>query len=141
MAFEPKQIAPQIYQGGWLLHQEIPDLVRLGITHILNLDLPYPDPLPFLEANLTLHTVPLLDACLMTPHLVRKAIKVIDKSLCSPDHKIYIHCNAGVSRSPTITWLYLIHKGLSPEDATAKIKPDPLIYDAAIVRGVITNRP
>ncbi|MFC1817224.1 dual specificity protein phosphatase family protein [Thermodesulfobacteriota bacterium] len=140
MVLEPKQITSQVYQGGWIFTKDIPELVQLGITHSLNLDHPYPDPLSFIEANITLHIVQLIDCCLMTPQLVQKAIEVIDKSLSSPDHKIYIHCYAGVSRSPTITWLYLIHTGLSPEDATAKVHPDPLIYDAAIVQQVITNR-
>ena len=140
MALEPKQITSQIYQGGWLLNQDIPELVRLGVTHILNLDLPYSNPLPFIEANLTLHNVQILDGCLMTPQLVREVIEVIDKSLSSPNHKIYIHCNAGVSRSPTISWLYLIHIGLSPEEATAKVKPNPILYDAYIVQMLINSR-
>ena len=140
MALEPKQITSQICQGGWLLNQDIPELVQLGVTHILNLDLPYSDPLPFIEANITLHNVPILDGCLMTPQLVREIIEVIDKSLSSPNHKIYIHCNAGVSRSPTISWLYLIHIGLSPEEATAKVKTNPILYDAYIVQMLINSR-
>ena len=140
MALEPKQITSQIYQGSWLLPRHIPELIQLGITHILNLDLPYEDPLPFVQANLTLHNVFIRDQCLMTPQLVRDALDVIDKSLSSPGHKIYIHCIEGVSRSPTITWLYLIHRGLSPEDAAVKIRPNPLLYDAATVRQLIAHR-
>ncbi len=140
MSFEPKQITSHIYQGGWLLTQDIPELVRLGVTHILNLDLPYTDPLPFMEANIALLNVQILDGCLMTPQLVREVMEVIDQSLSSPDHKIYIHCNAGVSRSPTIAWLYLIHIGLSPEEAAAKVKPNPILYDPYIVQMLIANR-
>ena len=140
-ALEPKQITSQIYQGGWLRPQHIPELVQLGITHVLNLDLPSTDPMPLHEANITLHNVPVRDYCLMTPQLVREIIEVIDTSLSSPGHKIYIHCVVGVSRSPTITWLYLIHKGLSPEDATAKIKPNPVLYDAGIVQQLMAHRP
>ncbi|MDI7259542.1 MAG: dual specificity protein phosphatase [Thermodesulfobacteriota bacterium] len=124
MALEPKQITSRIYQGGWLLPRDIPELVRLGVTHILNLDLPYEDPMPFIEANITLQNVYIRDFCLMTPQLVRDAIEVIDKSLSSPGHKIYIHCIEGVNRSPTITWLYLIRTGLSPEEATVKVTPN-----------------
>ncbi len=140
MSLEPKQITSQIYQGGWLLTQDIPDLVRLGVTHILNLDLPYADPSPFVEANIMLQNIQILDGCLMTPQLVREVMEVIDKSLAFPDDKIYIHCNAGVSRSPTISWLYLIHIGLSPEEAAAKVKPNPILYDAYIVQMLISNR-
>ena len=141
MALEPKQITPRIYQGGWILTQDIPELVRLGITHTLNLDHPYPESLPFIEVNITVHNVMILDACLMTPQLVREAIEVIDESLSSPDHKIYIHCIEGVSRSPTITWLYLIHTGFSPDEATEKIQPNPLLYNNTIVQQMIANRP
>jgi protein-tyrosine phosphatase len=139
MAFEPKQITSQIYQGGWLLTQDIPELVKIGITHILNLDQPYSDPLPFIEANMTLKNVQILDGCLMTPQLVRDVMEVIDEILSSPNHKIYIHCNAGVSRAPTITWLYLIHMGQSPEEATGRIKPNPVLYDRYIVQMLIAN--
>jgi protein-tyrosine phosphatase len=139
-ALEPKQITSQIYQGGWLRPQHIPELVQLGITHVLNLDLPSTDPLPLDEVNITLHNVPVRDYCLMTPQLVREIIDVIDTSLSSPGHKIYIHCVVGVSRSPTIAWLYLIHKGFTPEDATAKIKPNPVLYDAGIVQQLMARR-
>ncbi len=75
----------------------------------------------------------------MTPQLVRAALTVIDASLASPDHKIYIHCIEGVSRSPTIVWLYLIKGGLSPEEATAKIIPNRVLYDAGIVRELMAQ--
>ncbi|MFB3883793.1 MAG: dual specificity protein phosphatase family protein [Thermodesulfobacteriota bacterium] len=140
MAFEPKEITPRIYQGGWPLTQDIPEFVKLGMTDILNLDLPYTDPLPFVQANLMLHNVQILDGCLMTPQLVREVMEVIDRILSSPNHKIYIHCNAGVSRSPTISWLYLIHTGLSPEEATSRVKPNPVLYDRYIVQMLIANR-
>ncbi len=141
MALEPKQITSRIYQGGWLRPQYIAELVQLGITHVLNLDLPYDDPLPLIEANIILHNVYIRDQCLMTPQLVRDAIAAIDESLSLPEHKIYIHCIEGVSRSPTVTWLYLIHSGLSPEDATAKVKPNRLLYDAGIVGQLMANCP
>jgi len=114
--------------------RDIPEIVRLGITDLLNLDHPYEDYRPFIEANITPHNVFIRDACLMTPQLMRDALSVIDKTLASPERVIYIHCNEGVSRSPTITWLYLIYTGLSPEDAAAKVKPNRLLYDAAMVQ-------
>jgi protein-tyrosine phosphatase len=141
MSLEPKQITSRIYQGGWLMPRDIPELVRLGITDLLNLDHPYDDSRPFTEANITPHNVFIRDACLMTPQLMRDAIAVIDETLSSPDRVIYIHCNEGVSRSPTITWLYLIHRGLSPEEAAAKVKPNRLLYDAAMVQQLIANQP
>ena len=137
MALEPKRITPRIYQGGWLMPRDIPELVKNGITHLLNLDRPYEDDGPFIEANITPRNVYIRDACLMTPQLMRDALAVIDETLASPDNVIYIHCNEGVSRSPTITWLYLIHTGLSPDEATTKVRPNRLLYDAAMVQQLL----
>ncbi len=146
MSFEPKQITSRIYQGGWILPRDVAEIVRLGITHILNLDFPYENPLPFTEAGITLHNVYIRDYNLMTPQRVREAMAAIDGSFSTPGNKIYIHCNEGVNRSPTIAWLYLIHTGLSPEDAAekikaVKIKPNPALYDAGIIKQLIADRP
>ena len=140
MVLEPKEITSCIYQGSWPQARHIPELVQLGITDILNLDSPYEDPLPFLEADIMLHHLFIRDASLMTPQLVRDAIAIIDRSISAHSRKIYIHCNEGVSRSPTIVWLYLIHKGISPEDAAVKVKPNKLLYDSATVEGLISHR-
>jgi protein-tyrosine phosphatase len=109
----------------------------LGITHLLNLDLPYDDPQPFLDAAFTLHTASLTDNCLMLPQQVRDIMALIDRSLASPDPKLYIHCVEGVSRSATISWLYLIYKGFSPEDAGQRIRPNPLLYNKTIIHGLM----
>jgi len=136
MNLEPKQITSRIYQGGWILPQDIPVLSRLGITHLLNLDLPYDDPQPFIDAAFTLHTASLIDNCLMLPQQVRDIMALIDESLAFPTHRLYVHCVEGVSRSATISWLYLIYKGLTPHEAGKRIHPNPLLYDDAIIHGL-----
>lgn len=136
MPLEPKKITSRIYQGGWIMSHDIPVLLKLGITHILNLDLPYDDPQPFISAHFTLHTASIIDNCLMLPQQVRDIMAVIDKSLSSPEHKIYIHCVEGVSRSATISWLYLIQIGFLPDEAGQRIHPNPMLYNEAIVDGL-----
>jgi protein-tyrosine phosphatase len=139
MPLEPKKIASRIYQGGWILSYDIPVLSQLGITDILNLDLPYDDPQPFIEAGFILHTVPLIDNCLMLPQQVRDIMAVIDNCLSLPPNKIYIHCVEGVSRSVTISWLYLIHSGTPPSEAGKHVHPNPLLYNDAIVDGLAVD--
>ena len=139
MSLEPKKITSRIYQGGWIMADDIPVLTQFNITHILNLDLPYDDVQPFIDAGFTLHTVSIIDNCLMLPQQVRDVMEVIDNELSSPDHKIYIHCVEGVSRSPTISWLYLIHTGFSPDEARKRIHPNPLLYDEFIVKGLASD--
>jgi protein-tyrosine phosphatase len=136
MPLEPKKITSRIYQGGWILSHDIPALLQLGITHILNLDLPYDEPQPFIDAGFSLHTYPLIDNCLMRPQQVRDIMEIIDRNLSPHHHKIYIHCVEGVSRSVTISWLYLIHSGRSPEEAGKHVHPNPLLYNDAIVGGL-----
>jgi protein-tyrosine phosphatase len=136
MPLEPKKITPRVYQGGWIHAYDIPTLRQLGITHILNLDLPYDDPQPFIDAGFTLQTVSLIDNCLMLPQQVRDIMEVIDSCLSLSDNKIYIHCVEGVSRSVTISWLYLIHSGASPSVARKRVHPNPLLYNDAIVDGL-----
>ena len=136
MPLDPKKITARIYQGGWILHDDIPILQKFGITHILNLDLPYDDPQPFLEAGFTLQTVSIIDNCLMLPQQARDIMEIIDSCLSLPHNKIYIHCVEGVSRSVTITWLYLIHTGISPSEAGKQVHPNPLLYNDTIVNGL-----
>lgn len=136
MTLEPKQITSRIFQGGWILAHDIPALSRLGITHLLNLDLPYDDPVPFENANFKLQTMSLIDNCLILPQQVRDIMAHIDRSLSIPDQKIYIHCVEGVSRSPTISWLYLIHSGFTAEEASQRVRPNPLLYNEFIVNSL-----
>ncbi|XP_078045622.1 dual specificity protein phosphatase 19 [Augochlora pura] len=51
---------------------------------------------------------------------IKKCIKIIDENRMK---NILVHCNAGVSRSPTIVISYLmVHEGLSFDDAYNKVK-------------------
>ena len=140
MTLDPKRITSRIFQGGWILAHDIPALSRLGITHLLNLDLPYEDPEPFEKANFKLKTMSLVDNCLMLPQQARDIMAHIDRILSVPDHKIYIHCVEGVSRSVTISWLYLIHTGLSEEEASQRVRPNPLLYNGFIVDALAGSR-
>ena len=45
-----------------------------------------------------------------TPHEVHSLVAV-------PKSHVYVHCMAGLVRSPTILWLYLIALGIPPTDA------------------------
>ena len=85
---------------------------KAGITHLLNLDLPYVSvPSEGLAEfkGVILQTIPdgrrIPDA---------KALEILDAlhaALLAPDAKVYVHCHAGVSRSPTVVFLYLIACG------------------------------
>jgi len=105
-----------IAQGAYPLDEDFGRFRRAGITHLLNLDLPYvsvpADGLAAFEAVI-LQTIPdgrrVPDA---------KALEILDAlhgALLVPDAKVYVHCHAGVSRSPTVVFLYLLACGRDAE--------------------------
>jgi protein-tyrosine phosphatase len=46
-----------------------------------------------------------------------KAIEFIDKTLKNPDHRLLLHCKAGVSRAGTIFLAFLMHRGMTLDQA------------------------
>lgn len=73
----------------------------------------------FLEVHLKL---PVEDTYPPSPFQTKAGVDLID-SVVKDGKKIYIHCQVGHGRSPTLAASYFILKeGLSAEDAIAKVK-------------------
>lgn len=115
-------ITKAIAQGGFPLDEDFAVLRQAGVTHILNLDLPYKTvPLSGLSifSAIVLKTIP--DGRLVP---AGKAVEILDalhRALALDDAKIYVHCSAGISRSPTIVWLYLVACGGDPDGVARRI--------------------
>jgi protein-tyrosine phosphatase len=78
------------------------------------------------------------DLCRMLP----KCVGVLDK-LLGEGHTVYLHCNGGVNRSPTIAIAYLCWiKGWALEEATAHVMQHHPCqpYLEAIRRAAVTNK-
>jgi protein-tyrosine phosphatase len=90
------------------------------ITHIVNLSL---------EPNFFPERINYLRVCLgdapeePIARAFDSCLAFIDLALDSPDHRVLVHCMAGVSRSATIVIAYLMHRmKLTLEEAHVLVK-------------------
>ena len=50
-----------------------------------------------------------------------QCVNTLHECVCDGESNVYIHCVAGMNRSPTVLWLYLIGYGIEPERAKSLI--------------------
>ena len=115
----------------WLLisSQDVPNdlslIQQFGITHILSL-LPgfelNPLVVPLIRQHLTLDLYD--EECFsLDSEVVDKAMEFIKKVEGIKEAKVLIHCNAGISRAPSVALMYLIKcQHLSFDDAWTLVK-------------------
>lgn len=107
-----------------------------GVTHVLNVS----DSASAITAAdggfAGVAWVPMSDSKRLPPHVALRAIATLHDLASKPDAHVYVHCVAGMVRSPTILWLYLISLGVPPKDARTWIEtrsPRASAGDAAMV--------
>jgi protein-tyrosine phosphatase len=66
--------------------------------------------------------VPMSDSRQLMPLTALRAIDALHRLACVLDSHVYVHCVAGLIRSPTVLWLYLIACGLPPKYARDMIE-------------------
>ena len=66
--------------------------------------------------------VPMSDSRRLDRPTAVLAIDTLHRLASAPDSHVYVHCVAGLVRSPTILWLYLIALGVPPGDARTWIE-------------------
>jgi len=135
--YAPARITPRTYQNGYITEKQAPELRSLGITHLLNLDLPYAETKIVMPADLKVVEMLLYDMAPMSTADARRVVAIIQRAVELEGGKIYVHCNAGLSRSPTAVWLYLVASDWDPAKASETIgtaathldAPDPILID------------
>jgi len=97
---------------------------KAGITAVLNLCLEredFPATREFENNGIVYSKVPLWDSPKNPPEMLDAAVSLLS-SLLSQGHRVLVHCGAGVSRSPTVVYLYLLRCGMSPREAKRLIR-------------------
>jgi len=120
--------------GGIWTDDQMIELVRHGITHIIDMQIEFDDR-PLAEP----HGVEVLwnpvddDFQPKPPHVFQKGVEFALRAFEDPESKVYIHCAAGVHRAPMMTLAVLRALGFSLKDAVRMIESRRHVVDFADV--------
>jgi protein-tyrosine phosphatase len=120
--------------GGIWNDQNMAELVRMGVTHIINMQIEFDDrPLAAPYPVTVLHNPTDDDFQPKPPQLFATGVEFAREALEDPEGKVYIHCAAGVHRAPMMTLALLRALGWSLEDAQSLILTRRYVVDFADV--------
>ena len=131
-----------ISQGGYPDDADFQRLRDAGITHLFNVDLPYLDSDALKQMGFSgVLWKPIIDGRRIPDTDALSCLDALHEALQLPQSRVYVHCHAGIQRSPTILWLYFIACGLSPDEARDLIirsskhaaAPYPALCDVTLV--------
>jgi protein-tyrosine phosphatase len=128
-------ITDRIAVGGGIWNDEnMAELVRLGVTHVINMQIEFDDrPLAAKYAVTVLNNPTDDDFLPKPPQLFQTGVDFALEALEEPDARIYIHCAAGVHRAPMMTLAILRVLGWSLKDARNVILHRRYVVDFADV--------
>jgi protein-tyrosine phosphatase len=128
MVIVGQQEPPSLMLGDWLYlgseynASNIAELQHLGVTHVINVT-PDTEIRNFFPDLLAYHRIPVVDV--ETEDLHRYLADAVRRLSASKEqgHKVLIHCQRGVSRSPTVVVAFLMYdQGLSLQQALQQAK-------------------
>jgi protein-tyrosine phosphatase len=120
--------------GGIWNAQNMAELARAGITHVLNMQLEFDDrPLAAPLGIRVLWNPTDDDFLLKPPELFKRGIDFALEALEDPGARLYVHCAAGVHRAPMMTLAVLCALGWEIEAAMVLIETRRPVVDFADV--------
>ena len=131
-------VTDRIAVGGGIWNDEnMAEVVRLGVTHIINMQIEFDDrPLAERFRTVTVYNNPTDDDFQhKPPEIFQGAVEFALHALNGDDgeNRIFIHCAAGVHRAPMMTLALLRVMGWSLDDAQALIRMRRYVVDFADV--------
>lgn len=94
-----------------------------GITHVLNLQAEFDDAPLAAEEGVDTLWLPLESSEeVPAPEAVRAAIGYAQQAWTEPESRLYVHCLAGLNRSPLLAYAILRSSGNAPADALAQVR-------------------
>jgi protein-tyrosine phosphatase len=126
-------VTDRIAVGGGIWNDEnMEELVRRGVTHIINMQIEFDDrPLAEPYPVKVLHNPTDDDFMPKPPALFQAGVDFALEALDQPKNKIYIHCAAGVHRAPMMTLAIMRVLGWSLQDAKNLIQELRYVVDFA----------
>jgi protein-tyrosine phosphatase len=126
-------VTDRIAVGGGIWNDEnMAELVRLGVTHIINMQVEFDDrPLAEGLGVSVLNNPTDDDFQLKPPQLFQNGVDFALEALDASENKLFIHCAAGVHRAPMMTLAVLRVLGWPLEDAKELIQKRRWVVDWA----------
>jgi protein tyrosine phosphatase (PTP) superfamily phosphohydrolase (DUF442 family) len=114
------QITSQLHVGGQHRRRGWKRLEARGITAVVNMRHEVDDRARGIAPPRYLY-LPTVDDQAPTLDQLREGVAFIEREIAEGGG-VYIHCGAGVGRAATMAAAYLVHSGLTPEEAWARIR-------------------
>ena len=130
------RITNSIWLGPFASPERRSALTAARITHILNVG---EAPNVLTEQDGQFRSViwqPITELELIPEQLAIACLESLHRMLTEADARVYVHCIAGLNRSPTVVWLYLVACGIEPADAKAVVEkraPDAIAGHSKLV--------
>ena len=128
-------VTDRIAVGGGIWNDDnMAELVRVGVTHIINMQIEFDDrPLARGYPVTVLHNPTDDDFQIKPPQLFQSGVEFALGALDEPENKVYIHCAAGVHRAPMMTLAVMRVLGWPLEEAKDLIQTRRYVVDWADV--------
>ena len=120
--------------GGIWTDDQMMELVRQGITHIIDMQIEFDDTKLAEPYGVSVLWNPVDDDFQpKPPEVFQRGVEFAMNALDDPEAKLYVHCAAGVHRAPMMTLAVMRALGFSLEDATQMIESRRYVVDFADV--------
>ena len=115
------EAVPGVLIGRTLSESEAVELVRRGVTAVLDLTAEFSEPAPL--RAITYRNIPILDLTAPTMPQLREAVEFI-RDQTAAGGTVYVHCKVGYSRTATVVGAYLMASGRcqSLDDALLRLR-------------------
>jgi protein-tyrosine phosphatase len=128
-------ITPRIAVGGGIwTDDQMDELVRMGVTHIIDMQIEFDDTDLARPYDVKVLWNPVDDDFQpKPPEVFRKGVDFAIGALDQPDTKLYVHCAAGVHRAPMMGLAVLRSLGYNLDEAIDMIESRRHVVDFADV--------
>jgi protein tyrosine phosphatase (PTP) superfamily phosphohydrolase (DUF442 family) len=114
------QITPRLHVGGQFRRRGWRELSVRGITAVINMRIEFDDQEAGVAPPRYLYLPTVDDKAPSLEHL-QQGVAFIEQEIAQGGG-VYVHCGSGVGRAPTMAAAYLVHMGVTPEQAWARIR-------------------